>query len=188
MRRFRVVMVALIAAVIASLTGVYSGFRQGSTRQQPSPAVPAAAVASLFANHLSDADGQPHSFSRWHDKTLVINFWATWCPPCREEMPAFSRLQDRYAAHGVQFVGIALDSVESVRAFAGISPVSYPLLIGGPEGVELAQQLGNPSLSLPYTLVFSPRRELRLARIGPLSEGELERLLPRAAPPGNRLE
>jgi peroxiredoxin len=98
-------------------------------------------------------------------------------------MPAFSRLQDRYAAHGVQFVGIALDSADSVQAFAERSPVSYPLLVGGPEGVVLAQALGNSSLSLPYTLVLSPQREPRLVRMGPVSEGELERILAMARSP-----
>jgi peroxiredoxin len=95
-------------------------------------------------------------------------------------MPAFSRLQDRHLLQDVQFVGIALDTEDSIRTFAETYPVSYPLLIGGATGVELARQLGNTQLSLPYTLVISPQRELLLLRLGPLSESELERILQQA--------
>jgi len=112
---------------------------------------------------------------------VIVNFWATWCPPCREEMPAFSRLQERYAAQGVQFVGIALDSVENVRTYHALSPVSYPLLIGGPEGGALARDLGNKSLSLPYTVVINPQGEVRLMQMGALAESDLERILARTA-------
>ena len=133
-----VVTASLAAVITALLAGLYFGAESVATRPMVSSAVTTDAVAQLFASHLDDVQGQPHAFSRWQGKTLVVNFWATWCPPCRQEMPVFSRLQDRYAAQGVQFVGIALDSTESVRAFAGRSPVNYPLLIGGPEGVVLS--------------------------------------------------
>jgi 3-dehydroquinate dehydratase-2 len=126
----------------------------------------AEAVAGLFASSLDDLEGRQRSFSNWQGKTLVVNFWASWCPPCREEMPAFSRLQERYAKQGVQFVGIALDTADSVRAFAAASPVSYPLLLGGGDGAELARRFGNTGLGLPYTVVISPAGELRLRRPG----------------------
>ena len=174
---------SLAAVITALLAGLYFGAERVATRPTVSSVVTTDAVAQLFASRQDDAQGQAQPFSRWQGKTLVVNFWATWCPPCRQEMPAFSRLQDRYAAHGVQFVGIALDSADSVQAFAERSPVSYPLLVGGPEGVVLAQALGNSSLSLPYTLVLSPQREPRLVRMGPVSEGELERILAMARAP-----
>jgi peroxiredoxin len=89
-------------------------------------------------------------------------------------MPAFSRLQDRHAARGVQFVGIALDTADNVRAFAAAHPVNYPLLIGGAAGVDLARQFGNARLALPYTLLIAPDGDLRLVRLGPVSESELD--------------
>jgi peroxiredoxin len=92
-------------------------------------------------------------------------------------MPAFSRLQTKHAANGVQFVGIALDSPESVQAFAKQFPVTYPLLNGDTEGTALAQQLGNARLALPYTLVIAPSGEAGFARLGGLSEQDLDAAL-----------
>ena len=174
MRRSSVLLIGLPAACLAVLAGLYAGVQISGGSPQLAPKASAEAVGRLFASSLDDLTGTAQPFSRWQGKTLVVNFWATWCPPCREEMPAFSRLQDKYAAQGVQFVGIALDSAEPVRAFAEAHPVSYPLLIGGAAGIDLARQLGNGNLSLPYTLLITPQRELRLAHLGPLSEQELD--------------
>jgi len=173
-------LVGLFAMIVAVLAGIYAVSQRLGSIEQLTVANPAAAVGQLFASRLDDAGGRPQPFSQWQGKTLVVNFWATWCPPCREEMPAFSRLQVRYAAKGVQFVGIALDSAESVEAFAERQAISYPLLIGGSQAVDLAQQFGNTTLSLPYTVLISPAKELSLVRLGPLSEAELERFLARA--------
>jgi len=109
----------MFAAVVALLAGVYVGSHRAGTTPRMAPVAKAQALANLYASRFEDVDGKPYSFSDWQGKTLVVNFWASWCPPCREEMPAFSRLQNRYAVRGVQFVGIALDATESVRAFAG---------------------------------------------------------------------
>ena len=177
MRRVRFLLIGLVAAIIATLAGIYAGTQIWRTTSQGSPASAEQAVAHFFAGSLADVDGQPRPFSAWRGKTLVVNFWATWCPPCREELPSFSRLQNLYTKQGVQFVGIALDVADSVRAFAGQHPVSYPLLIGGSTGVELARQFGNASLSLPYTVIITPAGALRVLRLGPLSEGELDRIL-----------
>jgi thiol-disulfide isomerase/thioredoxin len=173
MRRSSLFLVGLVAATAALLAGIYAGSERSGASAPASPAVTAEAVANLFASSLDDVAGKPQSFSRWQGRTLVVNFWATWCPPCREEMPAFARLQDRHAARGVQFVGIALDTADNVRAFAEAHPVNYPLLIGGPAGVDLARQFGNTRLLLPYTLLIAPNGDLRLVRAGPISESEL---------------
>ena len=167
----------MFAAVVALLAGVYVGSHRAGTTPRMAPVAKAQALANLYASRFEDVDGKPYSFSDWQGKTLVVNFWASWCPPCREEMPAFSRLQNRYAVRGVQFVGIALDATESVRAFAGQYPVSYPLLVSGTAGVELARQLGNASLSLPYTLVVSPGGDVPLVHLGPLAERDLDLVL-----------
>ncbi len=142
MRQVHFFPIGFVAAIIATLVGIFAGTQIWRTTPQGPPASAEQAVAHFFAGSLADVDGQAHLFSAWRGKTLVVNFWATWCPPCREELPTFSRLQDRYGKQGVQFVGIALDVADSVRAFARQHPVSYPLLIGGSIGVELARQIG----------------------------------------------
>ncbi|OJW49329.1 MAG: hypothetical protein BGO63_08605 [Candidatus Accumulibacter sp. 66-26] len=171
MPRLRTFLIGAVVAAAALAAGIYAGLRQEAQNQAPD--ITPEHVARLFATQLDDPTGKPQPFAQWQGKTLVVNFWATWCPPCREEMPAFSRMQSKYAANGVQFVGIALDNADSVRDYARQFPVSYPLLIGGPDGGELARQLGNARLALPYTLLLDPSGKPRFARLGALSEQEL---------------
>ena len=173
-RRRQVILASLVIA--ATVLGAYFGITyRGSVA--PDTQIPETAIAQLFATRLNDSDGKPQSISQWRGKALVVNFWATWCPPCREEMPAFSRLQARYATSGVQFVGIALDTPENVAAFRKQVQVSYPLLLAESEGMELTQQLGNSHLALPYSVVLGPDEKVRLLRLGKLPEQELEELL-----------
>jgi peroxiredoxin len=96
-------------------------------------------------------------------------------------MPAFSRLQTKYGANGVQFVGIALDTADNVKTFSQQQPVSYPLLIADSESTELTRELGNSRLALPYTLVLGPRGDVQLVRLGRIAEQELEALLAKIA-------
>jgi peroxiredoxin len=96
-------------------------------------------------------------------------------------MPSFSRLQTAYAANGVQFVGIALDTSENVAAFSKQFPVSYPLLMADSEGMELTKQLGNTQMALPYTVVLGAGGEVHLTRLGRLPEQELDVLLRKAS-------
>ena len=172
--RRQIILAGLIIA--ATALGAYFGIAYRSSAV-PGTQIPETAIAQLFATRLNDSDGKPQSISQWRGKTLVVNFWATWCPPCREEMPAFSRLQAKYAGDGVQFVGIALDTPENVAAFRKQVSVSYPLLLAESEGMELTQQLGNSHLALPYSLVLGPDEKVRLLRLGKLPEQELEELL-----------
>lgn len=176
MRNSKRLVVGLVAAMIALAAGVYIGLETRKERS-PEPSISAEAITRFFATRLNDADGKPQAFSQWQGKTLVINFWATWCPPCREEMPSFSRLQTKYAAKGVQFVGIALDTADNVATFSKQYPVSYPLLIADSEGTDLTRQLGNAQMALPYTVVLGAGGAVQLARLGRVSEQELDLLL-----------
>lgn len=170
-------LIGLALAIAAVLAGIYVGYQRSPASVAAVTPVDKASIGRLFATEWRDADGATVSFERWRGKTLVVNFWATWCPPCREEMPGFSALQTKFAANGVQFVGIALDTAENVREFAKHSSLSYPLVIGDAEGADLARELGNATLALPYTLVIGPAGDARFSRLGAISERELESLL-----------
>jgi thiol-disulfide isomerase/thioredoxin len=87
-------------------------------------------------------------------KPLVLNFWATWCPPCVREMPALDRFYREHSAKGWQVLGLAADSVEAVRKFLAVTPVAFPIGLTGFAGIELSQRLGNGSGGLPFTVVF----------------------------------
>ncbi len=126
---------------------------------------------------LPDTAGRPEALSQWRGKILVFNFWATWCPPCREEIPDFVALRAQFLNRNVEFVGIALDNVQRVNAFAREMNVPYPLLIGEGTGHALAQALGNPSGALPYTVVIDRSGLVVMHHLGRLPRAKLESAL-----------
>jgi thiol-disulfide isomerase/thioredoxin len=141
------------------------------------PAPPAGSAelspAVLYAATFHDPDGQPQSLGRYQGRILVLNFWATWCGPCRDEMPAFQRLQARFGGHGVQFVGLANDDPAKVARFARDLGIAYPLWIGGPEVDELARRLGEKQGALPFTVVIDRSGNVIAQKVGAYSEAEL---------------
>ena len=102
---------------------------------------------------LEDVDGKLRTYTEWNGKILVLNYWATWCPPCREETPGFVELQHKYQDQGVQFVGIAIDDVDKVRDFMDTFGVNYPVLMGNLQSVEISREMGNRLEALPFTVI-----------------------------------
>lgn len=129
---------------------------------------PVAAVAGLNFS-FPDVDGRMQAVSQWRGKILVINFWATWCPPCVKEMPAFVQWQREFQAGGVQFVGISLDDQKSVADYLQRTPVNYPILVAGDEGSTLAQQLGNVINAVPFTIIVDSQGQIIHRQPGELS-------------------
>lgn len=178
----------LVAGVAAALMTVAS-ISYVLTHSLPSDASPnlaalttnatpqAPAAVALTALTLPDTAGVNQPLSQWRGKVLVVNFWATWCPPCRDEMPAFSRLAEKHAANGVQFVGISIDTVNNVLDFQERSPVRYPLLIGTIETVQNTIPLGNNAQALPFTAIFDRSGTLHSVKLGRLPESELAHTL-----------
>lgn len=164
----------LVAATLAGWLGA-GGPRLGSAGG--GGAVTQISGAQLMAMTLPDAEGVPRSMRQWQGKLLVVNFWATWCPPCRREMPDFERASRNYSARGVQFVGFAIDHAEAVRRFRDEAGVSYPLLVGGPASVSMLEGLGNSALALPFTLVIGREGEIRLRKLGPMNYEALAKVL-----------
>lgn len=126
---------------------------------------------------FEDLDGRPRSSDEWPEHVLIINFWATWCPPCRAETPTFVQLQDEFSSRNVQFVGIAIDDREPVAEFADTYGVNYPILLGGLEAVELSRKLGNRLGGLPYTVVVDRRGDVRHRHPGEMTKDRLEQIL-----------
>jgi thiol-disulfide isomerase/thioredoxin len=162
---FAVVAVAAVAAGAA----YHLGWKDG----------PDGAIArQVYAARLPDLKGAPQALEQWRGRVLVVNFWATWCAPCREEIPGFVRLQARHGARGLQFVGIAIDQPEKVAEFAREFQINYPLLIaGGLEAMELLRQGGNRAGVLPYTLVLDRGGRVVSREPGGLKEPRLEGLV-----------
>lgn len=111
-------------------------------------------TAILFASTLPDAQGAAQNLAQYRGKTLVINFWATWCPPCRDEMPELSALQNAFSKNNVVVIGIAIDTPMAVNEFLKEAPVSYPILLAEDEGMAIGDSLGNDKGVLPYTVII----------------------------------
>lgn len=135
---------------------------------------PATAAQTILALNLPDLDQKPQPLTQWRGKVLVVNFWATWCAPCREEIPMFVKMQEKYRGQGVQFVGIAIDQPDKTAAFAREFGVNYPLLIGGFDVVDLSRNAGNQQRGLPFTLIFDRGGEIKTTQIGELKQEKLE--------------
>ena len=132
---------------------------------------------AMMAIRLFDLKGETRSLDEWRGKVLVVNLWATWCAPCREEIPLFVKLQDEYRERGVQVIGVAIDRREKVQAFAREFGINYPLLLGGVEIVELSRQVGNRVGGLPFTLIFDRSARIVDTILGQLKKHTLEETL-----------
>ena len=134
------------------------------------PAADGDVAAAILGSTLQSLDGAPQTLAVWRGRVLVINYWATWCAPCREEIPLFVRLQQEYASKKVQFIGIAIDQTDKVREFAKEFNINYPLLIAGIDAVELSRKAGNKAGVLPYTLVLDRSGKIASSMVGGVSE------------------
>jgi len=107
----------------------------------------------------------------------VINFWATWCPPCREEIPAFIRTQEKLGPKGLQVVGIAVDHLDKVKPYAAQMRINYPVLVGDLEAIDLARQVGNRLGGLPYTIILDRSGNIIKTELGGVNQEKLERIV-----------
>ena len=131
----------------------------------------------LLAISLPDAEGREQALAQWRGRVLIVNFWATWCAPCREEMPMFVKAQSQHGGRGLQFVGIAIDDADKVRKFAAEIGLNYPALVGGYGAMELSKSLGNSVMALPFTVVVDRGGRVVLSHLGPIKQAQLDRLL-----------
>jgi thiol-disulfide isomerase/thioredoxin len=165
----------LATGAVAIAAGV-AGYAFNAWRTAPD-APGAAGRDALLALRLPDLDKRFRTIGEWRGKVLVVNFWATWCAPCREEIPLFVKLQDRYGARGLQFVGIAIDQPDKVRPFAREFAMNFPVLIGDMDTIELGRKLGNQAGVLPFTIVIGRDGRVASSAIGAAKPEKLEPLL-----------
>ncbi len=132
----------------------------------------------VYAAVFNDLDGRPTALSRLRGKVAVVNFWATWCPPCRKEIPDLVEAHGKYKESGIEILGIAVeDSAELVKEFARSYEITYPLVTGKGKGIELMQALGNNAAGLPYTLVLDARGNVVDSKRGQMKASRLEKAL-----------
>ena len=109
---------------------------------------------ALMVATLPDLAGRQQPLAQWRGKVLVVNFWATWCAPCREEIPALIQVQEQLGASGLQIVGIAIDQPDRVKPYAAEMGINYPILVGELEAIDLSRAAGNEAGGLPFTVII----------------------------------
>lgn len=169
-----IVVVLLIAFAvryyISSPSFVQPGVQPGAETGSPG-------TQTLFAAKFFDISGKPQAISQWKGKIIVVNFWATWCPPCREEMPELSRLQEQYQDRGLVVLGISTDELDKIREFVKENPVSYPLLSGEIDAMNVGLSLGNDKGVLPYTVIIKPDGNIAKTYFGRVNQALLKETL-----------
>jgi thiol-disulfide isomerase/thioredoxin len=164
----RHLMVGLAGAAVVAGAGL-SWWRSAGSR------LPPATEQLLWSSRFEQPDGEMLALEASRGRPLVINFWATWCPPCIEEMPLLDAFYRENLSKSWQIVGIAIDQPSAVRRFLVTQPVRYPIALGGLTGTYLGRQLGNESGSLPYTLVLDARGRILQQKLGRLDPQDLKK-------------
>lgn len=172
-------------AIAATVAGVWVA--KNRLVKPPSVAVTAAisTVATkpqalsevLIPFSLPDMEGNKHNLGEWRGQVLVINFWATWCPPCREEIPMFMALYKNYKDKGLRIIGVAIDQRDAVEDYRDTLLINYPLLIGEREVITIMRQYGNYAGVLPYSVIIDRDGKIQNRKLGAYTRAELEPMI-----------
>lgn len=162
----------LVAIGIVVIGFISNGFLPFSKKADISPQVQA-----LFSAKFPDSQGNMQTLGKWREKPIVVNFWATWCSPCRDEMPELSEMQDKYTKQDLIVLGVATDDVDKIHEFIQTTQVSYTLLAGGMDAMDLSSILGNSKGVLPFTIVLDRKGSIVKTFEGRVSQSELEEAL-----------
>jgi thiol-disulfide isomerase/thioredoxin len=178
----------LLVFLLALAAGV-GAYYLAADRLAPQPATPVPADAPEASRpaaviperrpdvRLADRDGKPRSLSEWDGKPQVINFWATWCAPCRREIPMLNALAKDGAWPEVALIGIAIDFREDVLRYLEATPIDYVVLIGEEDGLEAARAFGMESLGLPFTAFVDRRGRILTIHVGELHRPQADVIL-----------
>ncbi|KVP43072.1 TlpA family protein disulfide reductase [Burkholderia ubonensis] len=177
MKRMLTLAVVAAAAVAGGLAAGH-WFRGGPAENVAEAATaPGDAVAQLWAAALTDADGKPATLASFKGQKVVVNFWASWCGPCVQEMPELVALSHEYRQKGIRFIGIGVDSGQNVKNFLQKVKVDYPVFVSGYAGADLARNFGNAAGALPFTVVIDEHGKIRETKLGQIQPAELKKTL-----------
>ncbi len=173
-RSVQLVAVALIALIIGV---VWYGGRHTDREDAP---IPVEAYAPEIVQYpsftMKDIDGQEHDFSEWDGRHRLLNFWATWCAPCRREIPLLKEFQAEQGEDGILVMGIAVDFPDDVARYAEAAQFNYPILVGQEEATAIAESSGVTFIAMPFTMIVSRDGEFLGAYLGELHRQHLDEI------------
>ena len=158
-----------LALAAVALTAAGAGAWYAARRHQMSEPE----LTSFWEHSFPAPDGTTLALASLRGRPLLVNFWATWCPPCIAELPLLSAFYTEHKANGWQVLGLAVDKPEPVARFLAQTPVSFPVALAGLQGANLTRELGNTAGGLPFSLLFDASGQLRERKLGQLREGDL---------------
>jgi thiol-disulfide isomerase/thioredoxin len=176
-KEFPLLLMLGIIGLVSLIIGLGASYLR---HQESSNPLPNGVYEEFLSTQWNDPSGQAIDMKDWGNKILVINFWASWCPPCVEEMPLLAKMQDNVDPKKGQVIGIAIDSPSAVREFLAKTPVPYQIAIGGLEGSNWGKKLGNTQGALPYTVVIDQKGNKLFMKLGKLSEDDVNNTILKA--------
>lgn len=157
-------------AILFCAIGVYFNLQRLALATPQAPA-----VANLFAQSMVEASGKQGLLSQWRGKPLIVNFWATWCGPCVEEMPELNALRAELVKKNIHVIGIGIDSQDNIAQFAQKYKITYPLYVAGMNGTSLLRQFGNDTGGLPFTVLIGADGQVKKTYLGSIQFDELRK-------------
>lgn len=170
-------LVALVVAILLGVGSVYLGLNWNKQGAQPAQPVATLSAGALYTTSFPDLEGKVHALGEWQGKVMVLNLWATWCEPCREEIPVMVKLQQKYRDQGLTFIGLAMDDKAPVEKFAKEMGINYPILLGDIAIGDFGRRLGNKNGGLPYTAIIDRSGKIITTKLGGVDEKFLEQEL-----------
>jgi thiol-disulfide isomerase/thioredoxin len=179
MKKKQLVGYAVVAAMFG-VAGALAGLNNANngpitTAYAATDGRPHSVVTNLFAQSMNDVSGKSQPLAQWKGKPLLVNFWATWCAPCVQEMPELSALSAQDGGKHFNVIGIGIDSPSNIAEFAAKLKIAYPLYAAGMTGTDLAREFGNAAGGLPYTVLIGADGQVRKTYLGRLKFDELKK-------------
>ncbi len=165
---------AVGSAVVAVAGGVWWRYQAAATQEGATSGVPAPELESFWATPWADPAGKPLQVQHYQGKPLLINFWATWCPPCVEELPLLNAFFLQNRVKGWQVLGLAVDRVDMVQRFLRQNPIDFPVVMASLGGADLARALGNVAGGLPFTVAVNGAGAIAQRKLGRVTSDNLQ--------------
>lgn len=181
MSKHHTILLSIVLAIISAAAG-FAFYHwlvpPKSLAPEPAAELPVPEFRPNFT--LTDIESRTRSITEWDGKALLVNFWATWCPPCRKEIPLLMELQNQYGTDGLQVIGIAIDDLRAVKDYAADMGINYPTLVGEEDAIKVANDFGIDLYGLPFSVLTDRHGRIVQIHMGEITPDEADELVAKA--------